>query len=60
MGYSLYYKLARYIAYMVMFVFFVSGSGLYFLLTAKCRQEDGCVKFLGMNVVNVDPLHGDG
>lgn len=52
----MYFKLAKYIAYMVLFVFFVSGSGLYYLVTVDCK--DKCLSFFGFTIINFEPQQG--
>jgi hypothetical protein len=38
---------------MVLFVFFVSGSGLYYLINGECK--DDCLYFFGFVIINFDP-----
>lgn len=35
-GYPLYYKLSRYFIFIVLGIFFISGSAMYFLMTLRC------------------------
>ena len=38
-GYPLYYKLAKYFMLILLGIFFVSGSAMYFLMTLQCDAQ---------------------
>ena len=50
-GYALFYKLTKYFAWIILLIFFISGSGFYFLVTLKCESE--CIFFFGIPIINL-------
>ena len=51
-GYPLYFKLSKYITSMILLVFLISGSGLYYLLTVNCEQN--CLSFFGFTIIDFE------
>ena len=48
-GYSLFFKLSKYVGLILAIIFLVSGSGYYFLAGTFCKGEDSaCGSFFGI------------
>jgi hypothetical protein len=52
-GYPLYYKIAKYFLMILLGIFFISGSAIYFLMSLKCQNEATCLTFFGVPIINI-------
>jgi hypothetical protein len=52
-GYPLYYKLAKYFLAIMVGIFFVSGSAIYFMMALECSTQGTCYTLFGFPIVNI-------
>jgi hypothetical protein len=52
-GYPLYYKLAKYFIGIIVGIFFVSGSAIYFMMTLECSNNGACYTLFGFPIINI-------
>ncbi len=52
-GYPLYYKLTRYFLAIMVGIFFVSGSAIYFLMALECSNRGTCYTLFGIPIINI-------
>jgi len=52
-GYPLYYKIAKYFMLILLGIFFISGSAMYFLMTLQCDAQSQCLSLFGIPVINI-------
>lgn len=52
-GYPLYYKVAKYFMAIMVVIFFISGSAMYFLMTLKCQVDSPCYTLFGIPIINI-------
>jgi hypothetical protein len=55
-GYPLYYKLSRYFFLILLGIFFISGSAMYFLMTLRCEGNQTCLTIFGIPVINTSMM----
>lgn len=53
-GYSLYFRLAKYYGLLLFSIFLLSGSAWYFISTTHCEKR--CLRLFGLLVLNLDAL----
>lgn len=58
-GYPLYYKIAKYFIVIMIGIFFISGSAIYFLMTLKCELHNTCLTLFGIPIINISIAEQD-
>lgn len=52
-GYALYFKVAKYFMAIMVVIFFVSGSAIYFLMVLRCDVDSACYTLFGIPIINI-------
>ncbi len=52
-GYPLYYKITKYFLMILLGIFFISGSAIYFLMTMQCSSPTSCLTIFGFPIINI-------
>jgi len=52
-GYPLYYKITKYFFMILLGIFFISGSAMYFLMTLQCQASTTCLTIFGVPIINI-------